>query len=187
MGPTIKLFVFFPPTEHNLKALDRVSARLGKLAVLIDSLEGGCIALVDKTGPIYIPAGWLHAVVTVSGGPMFATNIITMGGGPSFLRWLRMSLSKIDSYDRAAQSGLVENILSQLSVALNSPPDCVEFLRAWIKSAEAVARLPFNTTRRKQVTRIFEQFFQGHVWADVKDKELEEQVCTSLIRFRSKG
>jgi hypothetical protein len=168
-----------------MKALDDSSARLKKLDSLIHTLEGGFTAMADYRRPMFIPSGWLHAVITIRGGPMFATNFMTSTCGHSLLRWTRMSPSKIDSYDHDTQRGLAENIIEQFSVTLQSPSDCVQILRYWIDSAESIARRLLTITYKRQLSTKIRTFLKGEIWASVRDIEVEKRLRESL-RFLDK-
>ena len=56
-----KLWVFFPPTSHNLSLLERNVKYTKRLHRLHDALEGGQFAIVGRDEACYIPAGYLHA------------------------------------------------------------------------------------------------------------------------------
>ena len=183
-GSTIKLFIFFGDGASNLTALDNVSSELRKLACLIDVLEEGELAVADKDHPVLIPSAKPHAVITISPGPMYATNFITAGGGASFLRWLRLSPNKIDSYDRAAKQGLVQNVLVQVKVSLQSPRHRIAFLCEWAESVEAVKCLPWSAPKAKQTKNLLDQALPNCAWEP--DADISKRIRDSWP-FRVEG
>ena len=60
-----KLWVFFPPTPHNLSLLEHSVKYTKRLLRLHDKLEEGRYAIVGEDEACYIPAGYLHATYSL--------------------------------------------------------------------------------------------------------------------------
>lgn len=73
MYDCVKLWILWPPTEHNVKTFYPAyeeSLRRGTLCLrtIASSLQDGQAVIVDSTKAIYIPPGWIHWVYTLTGG-----------------------------------------------------------------------------------------------------------------------
>ena len=165
--------------------MDVASGRLRVLESVIDDLEGGFTMLVDKLNPVYIPAGYPHAVVTLEGGPMSATNFMTPKGGQSLLQWVRMSPSKIDSYDSEAKRGLAANILAQFTASLQSRLDCVNILKSWIGAMETIAKRLATKQNKARLKNMIREFLSSETWASMRDREVENS-CIKVYSFYSR-
>jgi hypothetical protein len=60
-----KLWVFFPPTPHNLILLEHSVIYTKRLLHLHDKLQEGRYAIVSEAEACYIPAGYLHATYSL--------------------------------------------------------------------------------------------------------------------------
>ena len=119
VGDTVKLFVCWPPTEHNLKLLDDEPLGPERLSRIIDQLRGGRCVVVCRTNPSYFSSGYIHAVMTLRGGFIYAGNFMTANNGIAFIRTLRLSPVFVGRYDDASLRGLFANLLDQIDITLS--------------------------------------------------------------------
>jgi hypothetical protein len=118
VGKTVKLFVCWPPTEHNLKLLDNEPPGPERLSRIIDQLGGGRCVVVCRINPLYFSSGYIHAVMTLSGGFIYAGNFMTANNGIAFIRTLRLSPVFVGRYDDTSLRGLFANLLDQIGITL---------------------------------------------------------------------
>lgn len=147
---TIKLFATWPGTEHNLETLERAGYnRPQRLEKVVDDLEGGRAFVVDRDHPLFLPSSCIHAVVTLRGGFMYTVNGIVVSNGGLFLRGLRKTPIGISHREESEISGLVENIIGQFDVTLDStdPEHLMDFLREALSCRDILDSLPLK--RRK--------------------------------------
>jgi hypothetical protein len=135
VGDTVKLFVCWPPTEHNLKLLDDEPPGPERLSHIIDQLGGGRCVVVCRTNPLYLSSGCIHAVVTLRDGFMYAGNFMTASNGTAFIRTLRLSPAFVRQYDDAGLRGLFANLLDQIDTTLGRlscwHSSIAELIKSW--------------------------------------------------------
>ena len=135
VGDTIKLFVCWPPLEHNLKLLDDEPPGPERLTHIFDRLEEGRCVIVSSTTPLYLSSGCIHAVVTLRGGFMYAGNFMTPNNSSAFIRSLRVSPAFVRRYDDPGRRGLTTNLLNQVEIGLERQscwgPMTIELIKSW--------------------------------------------------------
>ncbi|KAK4551667.1 hypothetical protein LTR86_010998 [Recurvomyces mirabilis] len=141
VGDTIKLFVCWPASAHNLKLLDEEPPGPERVAHILDRLEGGYCAIVCRDTPLYLSSGTLHVVVTLRGGFMYAGNFMTAGNGPAFVRTLRLSPAFVDRYDESGQRGLIANLIDQVGITLERPSCWLPILTELVESWSVIERI----------------------------------------------
>ena len=123
-----KFFFLYPPTSNNLehyKALINHDCIISRA-----NFEHGIAAYVDHASAIYLPAGWLHATVTLSGG--FLTGITFLAAESIHIT---SACFAIEIATRPAEFGQNSDLyLTALSLALQSNQDVVQqdAIREWI-------------------------------------------------------
>jgi hypothetical protein len=70
----VKLRVLFPPSTPNLDAFYALRGQECKFQRLALVLEDGMCAITTQGKTLYMPAGWLHATLTVRGGCLLGVN-----------------------------------------------------------------------------------------------------------------
>lgn len=170
VGETIKLFACWPSLERNIKLLDGTALGPERLAHIIDRLEGGRSAIVDRDRPLMLKSGCLHAVVTLRGGFMYAGNFLTRGDGPAFLRSLRLSPAMVGRYDEDARKGLVQNIVDQLDLTLECtlerPSYWLPMIRELILSWPDLENLVTSSRERKVLAGCFDKLRQDPLFQE---------------------
>lgn len=72
----VKFWALYPPNEVNLDAFYKLHGQERKLSRLVRSLRDGISAITTRGDTMYIPAGWLHATMTVRAGSLLGMNWI---------------------------------------------------------------------------------------------------------------
>jgi hypothetical protein len=154
VGDTVKLFVCWPPTEHNLKLLDDEPPGPGRLSRIIDQLGGGRCVVVCRNNPLYLSSGHIHAVVTLRGGFMYAGNFMTANNGTAFIRTLRLSPVFVERYDDAGLRGLFANLLDQIDTTLGRLSCWQSLIAELIKSWPIIQRVGRKTEKKRLAERL---------------------------------
>jgi hypothetical protein len=154
VGDTVKLFVCWPPTEHNLKLLDDEPPGPERLSRIIDQLQGGRCVVVCRNNPLYLSSGCIHAVVTLRGGFMYAGNFMTANNGAAFIRALRFSPAFVDRYDDAGLRGLFANLLDQIYTTLGRLSCWHSLIAELIKSWPIIQRIGRKTEKKRLAERL---------------------------------
>ena len=154
VGDTVKLFVCWPPTEHNLKLLDDEPPGPERLSRIIDQLGGGRCVVVCRNNPLYLSSGCIHAVVTLRGGFMYAGNFITANNGTAFIRTLRLSPAFVGRYDDAGLRGLFVNLLDQIDTTLGRLSCWHSLIAELIKSWPIIQRIGRKTEKKGLAERL---------------------------------
>jgi hypothetical protein len=71
----LKLWVFYPPTENNIKEYKKAAPYTARLHGIWKKLEGGLWAAVGDGEACYIPAGWLHATYSMDSSWTVGTTL----------------------------------------------------------------------------------------------------------------
>lgn len=72
IAPCVKLWVLYPPS--NLDRIYTCEGQEGKFVRLFDQLQGGLYVITTAKDALYIPSGWAHAVLTLTGGLLPGLN-----------------------------------------------------------------------------------------------------------------
>ncbi|KAF7856813.1 hypothetical protein EAF04_009576 [Stromatinia cepivora] len=67
-GRSRKIWLFFPPTERNMRLFSKVVGESNILARIGSDLEGGVVCETTTSSALYLPAGTLCTVFTIEGG-----------------------------------------------------------------------------------------------------------------------
>ncbi|KAH7407296.1 hypothetical protein BKA64DRAFT_775092 [Cadophora sp. MPI-SDFR-AT-0126] len=77
LGQCSKLWLVFPPTIKNLGLMKKADGQRAKIDRIGKELEGGLVLTTTSEEAIYLPAGCIHAVITLEGGFLIATDFTT--------------------------------------------------------------------------------------------------------------
>ena len=175
VGDTVKLFVCWPPTEHNLKLLDDEPPGPERLSRIIDRLGGGRCVVICRNNPLYLSSGCIHAVVTLRGGFMYAGNFMSANNGTAFIRTLRLSPAFIDRYDGASLRGLFANLVDQIDTTLGRLSCWHSLIAELIMSWPIIERV-WRKTERKRVAdrllRLSKESQWQQVYAEFSDADM---------------
>lgn len=72
-----KLWIMFPPTNRNLELMKVERGQNAKLARIGNQMEGGIFFESTSEDAVYIPAGCIHAVLTLAGGFLVSLDFAT--------------------------------------------------------------------------------------------------------------
>lgn len=177
VGDTVKLFVCWPPTEHNLKLLDDEPPGPERLSRTIDQLGGGRCVVVCRNNPLYLSSGCIHAVVTLRGGFMYAGNFMTANNGTAFIRTLRLSPAFVDRYDDAGLRGLFANLLDQIDTTLGRHSCWHSLIAELIKSWPIIQRVGRKTEKKRLAERLLSLFKESQ-WQQICAKFSDTDMAT---------
>lgn len=112
------------PSEQNLDEVQEHSLRILKA-----QLEHGLIVETDDTMALHIPAGWLHATFTVTGGFLAGISTVTAEAIGLISKWMKFELES----EKGDFQGNIEIYVRALEVALSSSKDSVlhDALEGW--------------------------------------------------------
>ncbi|KAI9706538.1 MAG: hypothetical protein M1836_003544 [Candelina mexicana] len=109
-----KVWFLWPPTWHNLDEFEQLGRGEGRMVRC--ALDDGIIVYTDNTKAIFIPAGWIHATMTLSGGFLAGISFLAAESVMVTAKCLAMDL-------RLAPDDFEENCtnyLNGLNVALKA-------------------------------------------------------------------
>jgi hypothetical protein len=165
----VKLFVCWPPTEHNLKLLDDEPPGPERLSRIIDQLGGGRCVVVCQNNPLSLTSGCIHAVMTLRGGFMYAGNFMTANNGTAFIRTLRLSPAFVNRYDDAGLRGLFANLLDQIDTSLGRLSCWHSLIAELIKSWPIIQRVGRKTEKKRLAERLL-RLSKESQWQQVRSE-----------------
>lgn len=125
-----KVWVMYPPTPQNLQWMADHRGQQAKLAKGMAVLEGGVVVHTTSAEAVYLPAGCLHAVFTVSGGFLVSIDCTTQMSVWPFAQYLRYNVqAEIEANE---QRDCYFLFLDSLDVALQNAGERDAF-RGWIE------------------------------------------------------
>ncbi|KAJ5203619.1 uncharacterized protein N7498_004498 [Penicillium cinerascens] len=77
IGDCRKIWLLYPPTDKNLKAMQSVDGQRAKLLRLAHQLEGGVLIKTTSSHAIFIPVGCAYATFTLQGGYLVIKDFTT--------------------------------------------------------------------------------------------------------------
>jgi hypothetical protein len=111
-----KIWVFFPPSEHNLKLLQTAAKSTGKLYRHYEELQDGTCAVLGPWQAIYLPTGYLHATYSLKGSMTIGT---TWSSAEALV---------------STTDGLVEELYPDAQVPVTCRSDVVYFIRCLVQA-----------------------------------------------------
>lgn len=141
---------------------------MSRLKQLANSLEGGEIVRTTSSEAIYLPAGWIHAVFTITGGFLVSMEFTTRDSIEAFSRYLKFNLDT--SLDTESQIHCYEYYLDCLNVALTNGRDIIA-LQSWVSIEDRLRAIGDNYLEwRKRAKQIWEKYLPS--------KEAEQYSCS---------
>ena len=95
-----KLGLFYPPTQRNLEAYDRVFNEQRNLIKICRDLEGGWMASVAGDESVIMPSGCLHAFITVSKGCLITASFLNTRSIQGMSAWIAYCPSAVEQEDK---------------------------------------------------------------------------------------
>lgn len=111
-----KLWFIFPPTSHNLELMKAKLSQNAKLLRIGHQLEGGVVCETAGGQAVYLPAGCIHAVLTLEGGFLASLDFTTRESVQAFGRYIAKDLYR--ALDEESQRNCFFSYLEFLEVAL---------------------------------------------------------------------
>uniref|UniRef100_A0A093V791 JmjC domain-containing histone demethylation protein 1 n=1 Tax=Talaromyces marneffei PM1 TaxID=1077442 RepID=A0A093V791_TALMA len=155
VGECRKIWLLYPPSEANLRAMKTVDSHRAKLSRIMHQLEGGIIAATNASHAIYIPAGCIHATFTLQGGFLITKDFTTSESLAAIASYLLHGLDR--ALSTAAREICYEWFERCLDVCLCSG-NLNLALEAWVHSQDALAAWAASHRQwRVNVRRLWEQ------------------------------
>jgi len=163
-----KIWFFWPPTEHNLAKYEELKRAGGLRLLRSGELEQGLITDFSIDQGVFLPAGWLHATVTVQSGFLGGITI----NSPDTIR-LASKLKAMDVRLQPWDLGLhLENYLDAIEVALSSKfdnsHDAIDAIEGWLELESSLRKVKINTNHhRTRCTKIL------NAWKSYLERKLD--------------
>ncbi|EED14478.1 hypothetical protein TSTA_106880 [Talaromyces stipitatus ATCC 10500] len=164
VGDCRKIWLLYPPSEANLRAMKMVDSQRAKLMRIMHQLEGGVIVPTTASHAIYIPAGCIHATFTLQGGFLVAKDFTSSESLTAIASYL---LHKLDqTLPSEARSVCYDWFERCLDVCLSSGK-LDTALEAWILSQDHLAAWAASHRQwRINVRRLWEQHLHNKIFSD---------------------
>lgn len=121
-----KVWVLWPPTPANNKlfySAKQEATRRSELNVwemIGGQLEGGQIAIADRTTGLFIPQGWIHLVYTLRGGYLTSYTYSCASEIPKFIECAGMELVVLEKDEVKAYAPTIQFLFSSIANELRS-------------------------------------------------------------------
>src|SRR5258706_1447492 len=136
-----------------------VNGQMSRLKQLATSLEGGLIVQTTSSEAIYLPAGCIHAVFTITGGFLVTMDFTTRDSIEAFSRYLKFDLDS--AMDNESQIHCYELYLSCLDVALTNGRGIIA-LQSWVSIGNRLQAIADNDPKwRKRAKQIWETYLSS--------------------------
>ena len=166
LGNCRKMWLVFPPTAKDLQLMKKADGQRAKLDRIGSQLEVGLTFTTSSTEAIYLPAGCIHAVITLEGGFLVAVDFLTpLSSKPHSA----MILAGLDDSGAASQfrQEVYRRFLSSADHGLAFRQEAL-VLSSWIEALEKIRRYAKESPKWKAAaTKVWEEFF----------KKAKEGVC----------
>lgn len=166
LGQTMKIWLLFPPTDHNLSLMKQAEGQRAKLARIGPQLEGGMVFRTDSTQALYLPIGTLHAVITTQGGFLisfeFSTPTSAKASASMINHGLDDEIGRTTFYDTAYQERIWDRFLMSIDIGLSSHAVARSTaLAAWVSSSERITEWSLRKPAwAKNALRVWKDFFE---------------------------
>jgi len=140
-------------------------SRLKQLAI---SLECSLIVQTTSSKAIYLPAGWIHAVFTITSGFLVTMDFTTQDSIEAFLRYLKFNLDT--TLDTKSQIHCYKYYLDCLNVALTNGRN-IKALQSWVSIENRLQAIGDDNPKwRECAKQIWEKYLSG--------EEVEQYSCS---------
>ncbi|PVH83851.1 hypothetical protein DL98DRAFT_615218, partial [Cadophora sp. DSE1049] len=182
LGQCRKLWLIFPPTASNLGLMKKADGQRAKLDRIGKELEGGLVLTTNSHEAIYLPAGCIHAVITLEGGFLIATDFTTPLSSRPHGAMINAGLDDSGAASTFQQEPLaLASWIGTLEKIRNYAKECPD----WKKTANMVwdeyfkrkeARGMVCVCGKQGKAKFGEHFKRVHMWQVAKGqkRELEE-------------
>lgn len=180
-----KVWLFWPPTEHNLAKYEELKRSRGLRLLKMDEFEHGIITAFGIHHGVFIPAGWLHATITTRSGFLSGINI----NSPDTI----LMASKIKSMDLRVMpndvSQHLHNFQDAIEVALDASISDAgstldDTIQGWYEVESALRGVRLNMSHdRSQCSKILD------AWSNALQRhpELDSRCCACWEGRREVG
>ncbi|KAK0886455.1 hypothetical protein LTR02_018117 [Friedmanniomyces endolithicus] len=176
-----KIFVLYPPTTKNLRLLDGVENEPFRLATICQKLEGALYSEVTSSKAIVIPAGTLHAVITIVGGTLISKDFYTVGTLAPMSRWIatsKASMNRISLHEQEARR-IIDCWITAAHVVL-ADRTALSIVSALIEASSMIAMLLRRANNRgglqRSLQKLFKSLSSGIYWAELTPMQKETYV-----------
>lgn len=161
VGDCQKIWLLYPPTEVNLRAMKTIDTQRAKLVRIMHQLEGGVVVSTTASHAIYIPPGCIHATFTLQGGFLIAKDFTSSKSLTAIASYLLHGLDQ--TLPSEARSVCYDWFERCLDVCLSSGEIGIA-LEAWIRSQRQLTVWAASYRHwRTNVRRIWEQYLHDQI------------------------
>lgn len=158
IGDCRKIWLLYPPTDKNLKAIRLVDGQRAKFARLMHQLEGGVIVETTSAKAIHIPAACIHATFTIQGGYLVTEDFTTSKSLTAISSFIFNQLD--DSLLTKAREICFDWFERCLDISL-AHRQVMSAVRAWVKTETQLTSWASTHRRwRVSIRRLWEQYLQ---------------------------
>ena len=157
-----KLWFLWPPTPGNLREFERVLRKGGGGRMVACNLDDGIITYTDSTMAIYVPAGWIHATLTLSGG--FLAGITFVAAESIFITAQCFAMDLRHTPDEFEEN--CQHYIDALEVSLRTQDVAIELqaVESWVTLQSALQRLVTKKCKALADTmEIWSSFLAGDI------------------------
>jgi hypothetical protein len=179
-----KIWFFWPPTEHNLSIYEELKRSNDLRLLRCNELEHGLIADFGINQGVFLPAGWLHATVTVRSGFLGGITI----NSPDTIRLaskLKAMDVRLQPWDLALH---LDNYLDAIEVALSPEFDDshngTDPIEGWLELESSLRKVKFNTNRHRTTCSKILDAWKGYL---ERHLDLDRHIKCCACRLKREG
>ncbi|KAL2073111.1 hypothetical protein VTL71DRAFT_10435 [Oculimacula yallundae] len=170
IGQCRKLWMVFPPTEKNIGLMKKADGQRAKLVRIGKNLEGGLVFTTNSDEAIYLPAGCIHAVITLDGGFLVAIDFVTPLSSRPLAAVINAGLDDSGAGDTFREE-ISARFLSSVDYGLSYRYEDLA-ITSWITTLEKSRQYAKESPIwKKKANQIWNEFFEE------KKKKGEKIIC----------
>ncbi|KAK0117247.1 hypothetical protein ONS96_013080 [Cadophora gregata f. sp. sojae] len=159
LGNCRKLWIVFPPTARNLGLMKQADGQRAKLDRIGKELEGGLVITTDSDEAIYLPAGCIHAVITLQGGFLIAIDFTTPLSSKAYGGMINAGLDDSGAASKF-QEEVFRRLLSSVDYGMTLRQESLA-LDSWIRALEKIRGYANDCQKwKKSADRFWEDFLK---------------------------
>ena len=165
-----KLGTFYPPTQCNLEAYDKIHNEQNKLRKICYDLEGGLMVFLKQTEAVEMPSGCLHAFTTAAKGWMVTASFMTTRTVQGMSSWIAYNPSAVEGEDK---ENLIGTWILAAELALHSRRSEAA-LSGWTKVRSRMLHwVERRPVQRHRLRELWTEFLSSPHW-DKLDHQVQE-------------
>ncbi len=179
-----KIWFFWPPTKYNLTMYEELKRTGGLRLLRSGELEHGLTTEFGINQGVFLPAGWLHATVTIQSGFLGGITI----NSPDTIR-LASKLKAMDIRLQPQDLALhLDNYLDAIEVALSpefdDSHDSTGPIEGWLELESTLRKVKINTNHhRTRCSKILDAW-KGYL---ERNLDLDRNIKCCACRLKREG